>query len=162
MNSLISSSTRTLLLLLVIGLIAGLGYTIGRQNRSNGNEVVVPDPVPAETETVPTKLITSNVEVDQPTIDATITSPITIKGRARGTWFFEASFPINVIDANGRVLGQGIATAESDWMTTEFVPFSATITFSAPTTSTGKIVLEKDNPSGLPEHADSVSLTVSF
>ena len=78
-------------------------------------------------------------------------------GKARGTWFFEASFPITVLDKDGNTIAQGIAQAQNDWMTTEFVPFKADI--KIPDTYIGKatLVLRKDNPSGLPEHDASIS-----
>jgi hypothetical protein len=47
-------------------------------------------------------------------------------------------------------------------MTEEFVPFTATLTFEQPETETGFLVLEKDNPSGLPEQADELRIPVSF
>ncbi len=47
-------------------------------------------------------------------------------------------------------------------MTTEFVSFSATLTFPLPDTTEGRLVFEKDNPSGLPEHDDQVSFPVRF
>lgn len=91
-----------------------------------------------------------------------ITSPVKITGEARGVWFFEASFPITVFDDNGEVLGQGIATAKDDWMTENFVPFEANITFTAPKTDIGRLVLRKDNPSGLSEHDDALFIPVVF
>jgi len=36
------------------------------------------------------------------------------------------------------------------------------ITFENPETATGTLVLEKDNPSGLPEHADELRVPVRF
>ena len=47
-------------------------------------------------------------------------------------------------------------------MTTDFVPFSVTLTFVKPATATGTLVLQKDNPSGLPEHDASVEMPVQF
>lgn len=48
-------------------------------------------------------------------------------------------------------------------MTENFVPFSSTIEFSsAPTTQTGKVVLHKDNPSGLPQNDAKVEIPVRF
>ncbi|MBI5913361.1 PQQ-dependent sugar dehydrogenase [Candidatus Azambacteria bacterium] len=91
-----------------------------------------------------------------------ITSPITVKGEARGYWFFEASFPVKLFDGNGREIAVGIAQAEKEWMTTDFVPFSATLTFTKPSTAAGTLVFEKDNPSGLPEHADALRIPVVF
>jgi hypothetical protein len=91
-----------------------------------------------------------------------IKSPLTVEGQARGNWFFEASFPIRVMDANGKELGVGIAQAQGEWMTTEFVPFKVQVSFSQPTTDTGTLILEKDNPSGLLEHDDQFVIPIKF
>jgi hypothetical protein len=61
--------------------------------------------------------------VTKPSAGASVSSPVEIEGQARGFWFFEASFPIEIQDKNGQVLGTGIAQAQSDWMTENFVPF---------------------------------------
>jgi len=92
----------------------------------------------------------------------TVTSPLTISGEARGNWYFEASFPAKLLDGNGNLLVQIPVQAQGEWMTTEYVPFSATLTFSKPSTVNGTLVLEKDNPSGLPEHANELRIPVLF
>ena len=102
------------------------------------------------------------IMVDSPRPGETVKSPLTITGQARGTWFFEASFPVRLLDEKGQVLGQGIAQAQSDWMTEEFVPFMAVLEFSTPTTMRGNLILKKDNPSGLPEHDDELRIPVRF
>ncbi len=102
------------------------------------------------------------IVVAGPANDAQISSPVTITGTARGNWYFEASFPIKIYDSNNVLLGSGIAQAQSDWMTTNFVPFTAVITFAPATTATGTIVLEKDNPSGLPANDNSLTIPVTF
>lgn len=89
-------------------------------------------------------------------------SPLQLAGEARGPWFFEASFPVTLLDANGDVLAQSPAQARGEWMTEEFVPFAAQLTFPPPTTPTGTLVLTKNNPTGLPEHAAEVRLAVRF
>jgi hypothetical protein len=91
-----------------------------------------------------------------------LSSPITVTGEARGYWFFEASFPMRVEDSSGEVLGGGIATAGSEWMTESFVPFSGTITFSRGTNTQGFLVLMRDNPSGLPENDAELRIPVEF
>lgn len=95
-------------------------------------------------------------KLTKPSAKEIVKSPLTVEGEARGFWFFEASFPIRVLDANGKELGAGHAEALGDWMTTEFVPFRGVVEFKTPTTDGGTLVLEKDNPSGLPEHAAEV------
>lgn len=91
-----------------------------------------------------------------------ITSPVRIIGEARGNWYFEASFPVELQDANGNVLIQAPIQAIGEWMTTEFVPFDTSLTFKSPTTDTGLLILRKDNPSGLLEHDASISIPVRF
>lgn len=106
--------------------------------------------------------LSNNVIVTQPLLNTVVKSPVFIKGEAKGLWYFEASFPITIIDANNQTLGGGIAQAKADWMTTGFAPFDAAITFKNPTTSTGYIIFAKDNPSGLPEHADEEKMPIKF
>lgn len=102
------------------------------------------------------------IRVESPKANETISSPLTAKGEARGFWFFEASFPIRLYDANGKEIAIQIAQAKSEWMTEDFVPFEAILQFSPPETETGTLVLEKDNPSGLPENADELRIPVRF
>jgi hypothetical protein len=102
------------------------------------------------------------IVLDVPLSGAKVGSPLVVQGRARGGWYFEASFPVKIYDASGKLLGSTPAQAQGDWMTSEYVPFKATLTFSKPTTATGRIVLEKDNPSGLPENANELSIPVTF
>lgn len=91
-----------------------------------------------------------------------ISSPIAVRGTARGYWFFEASFPVEIQDISGRVLGRGIATAEGEWMTEGFVPFKTEIFFDAGNTKSGFLVFKKDNPSDLPEFDDELRIPVVF
>ena len=99
----------------------------------------------------------------QPIAGETILSPVIIEGKARGTWFFEASFPIVVVDWDGLIIGQGIAQAQSEWMTTDYVPFRAEIIFTKPTVkNNGWIILRKDNPSGLSQYDDAFEMPIFF
>ncbi len=102
------------------------------------------------------------IKVSSPVVGALVGSPLVVTGEARGNWYFEASFPVRLYDANGKELAVVPAQAQGEWMTTEFVPFSVTLTFEIPTTPTGTLVLEKDNPSGLPEFDDEISIPVRF
>jgi hypothetical protein len=102
------------------------------------------------------------IQAANPRPNQSISSPLTITGKARGPWYFEASFPAKLYDANGKQIGVVPVTAQGEWMTTEFVPFKATMTFSQPQTATGTLVLERDNASGLPENDDSLIIPVVF
>lgn len=103
--------------------------------------------------------------LDSPLANATVNNPLLITGKARGSWFFEASFPIYLLDSHGNMLGQGVAQAQGDWMTSNFVPFKATLTFTADPQiigDAGTLVLQKDNPSGLPENDDALRVPVTI
>jgi hypothetical protein len=91
-----------------------------------------------------------------------VTSPLIIEGQARGTWFFEANFSITVEDENGNVLATTVATALDEWMTTEFVPFTATATFEKTATKKGTLVLHKANASDLEDNEDSLIVPIYF
>lgn len=116
------------------------------------------------TENIGNELEKANlIRSDYPRPNQTISSPITIKGQARGNWFFEASFPVELTDMNGKIIAHGIAQAKGEWMTTDFVPYEVTLSFTTDMDGkTGFLVLKKDNPSGLPEHDDSLSIPIIF
>ena len=86
---------------------------------------------------------------------------MTVKGKARGTWFFEASLPVQITDSHNNVIATAPAQADGEWMTTEYVDFSVTIPFST-NESFGFIVIKKDNPSGLPENDAQFKIPVTF
>jgi hypothetical protein len=87
------------------------------------------------------------VSVSAPLPEATVGKKFTVTGQARGTWYFEASFPVKVTDGIGNVVGQGIAQAQGDWMTENHVPFTASVTVTS-YTGPAYLILQKDNPSG--------------
>ncbi len=103
-----------------------------------------------------------NIRVMSPTVNATIKSPLKITGEAKGSWFFEASFPVKIVDIGGSVLGEGVAQAQGDSMTDEYVPFKAEIKFDINGSTGGDIIFQKSNPSGLPENAGSFSFPILF
>lgn len=102
------------------------------------------------------------IKIKNPKPKEIINSPITISGQAKGGWFFEGSFPVQIIDNTGVTVGSGVAKAEGEWMTDNFVPFSSTISFDQASTTHGFIIIKKDNPSGLPENDDSVQIPILF
>ncbi len=102
------------------------------------------------------------IHVSSPLPNEEIKSPLVVEGEARGNWFFEASFPVKLLDENGNEIAKGSAQAQGEWMTTNFVPFKVTLTFKTSTTKTGILVLEKDNPSGDPNRNDSLRLPIKF
>ncbi|NQV92888.1 hypothetical protein HQ403_00105 [Candidatus Kaiserbacteria bacterium] len=92
-----------------------------------------------------------------------ITSPLVITGEARGTWFFEASFPVILTDWDGKIIAEHYATTEGEWMTEAFVPFTSTIEFKNPSYGKrGMLILKKDNPSDIPEFDNALEVPVLF
>lgn len=153
---------RTISIIIVL-LIIVFGAIWLRGNGQNGTVTVSPSPSAAVTITA-TATASANplIEVTLPHADSLVTSPLTVTGQARGTWFFEGQFPIRLVDATGKEIARGTAQAKGEWMTEEFVPFEGTLTFSKPSTTTGSLIAQKDNPSGLPQNDQSISIPVRF
>jgi hypothetical protein len=149
-------------LILIIAIAALALFYFMKDEAPSPGQNVYNTPSPATTTTPNTPVSHPLIRVSAPLPNTSVESPLSIVGEARGNWYFEASFPIKVLDADGKQIGIGHATAQGEWMTTNFVPFKATITFSSPRTETGTLVLEKDNPSGLPEHADEIRIPIRF
>ncbi|HMO77993.1 MAG TPA: Gmad2 immunoglobulin-like domain-containing protein [Candidatus Paceibacterota bacterium] len=124
----------------------------------------VPDDVQAQID-AKADLIT----LTTPAPNTVVPNPMILQGEARGNWFFEASFPVTLTNWNGLIIADGIATAEGEWMTEEFVPFSANLEYENPYKAgepdfmkRGFLILKKDNPSGLPENDDALEIPIYF
>lgn len=102
------------------------------------------------------------LRVTAPEENAVVSSPVLVEGEARGQWYFEATFPVLLEDADGNVLVESYATADGDWMTEDYVPFSAELEGDIPDDGEGVLVLKKSNASGLPEHDDELRIPVQF
>lgn len=125
-------------------------------------EEVTP-PMVEEPAPTPVVGIPDLITVATPSIGQRVSSPLVVTGSARGTWYFEASFPVEVRNAAGTVLGVGVAQADGEWMTENFVDFRAEVTFpTQPNGTTGFVVLHKDNPSGDPIRDQSVEIPITF
>jgi hypothetical protein len=118
--------------------------------------VLTPDTTTASTS------MESMIRVDSVIANQAVKSPLTITGQALGNWYFEASFPVELIDGNGKSLVITPAQAKGDWMVSGFVPFTVTLSFATPTTATGTLVFRNDNPSGLPENQKEFRIPVRF
>lgn len=119
--------------------------------------------------TVETEDKSDLIKVQTPLVESLVSSPLNISGEARGNWFFEASFPVVLVDWDGVVVAEGVAEAQGEWMTESFVPFVASLEFINPYNSgdpdfmkKGTLILRKDNPSGLPENDDALEIPIKF
>lgn len=109
------------------------------------------------------------IVLDNPPAGSYITSPLRITGEARGMWFFEADFTVLLVDWDGRIVAEHYVTADDDWMSEDFVPFSGELEFTSPYQpgdpdfmKRGTLILQKANPSGLPENDDALEIPVYF
>ncbi len=106
--------------------------------------------------------------VTSPTKNSVVTSPLIVTGEAPGFWYFEATFPLAVVNWDGLIIGEGYAQAQDEWMTQELVPFVGTIEFYEPLAQEGRqavvggLILQRDNPSGLPQNDDAVEFQIRF
>ena len=96
-----------------------------------------------------------------------ISSPLTITGEARGTWFFEGDFPVILTDWDGLIIAEGIAQAHppagGEWMGEDFVPFEGTLEFDKPEyKDNGTLIFQKDNPSDSSENDDALEISIIF
>ena len=109
------------------------------------------------------------ITLTSPVPNGVISNPVMLSGQARGYWYFEATFPITITNWDGLIIGEGYATAEGDWMTEEFVPFTTSLEFENPYVEgqpdfmkRGFLILKNDNPSGLPENQYALEIPIYF
>jgi hypothetical protein len=119
------------------------------------------------TEEIPEKITYINssedlIKVDLPFPGAVTGKEFSVVGQARGVWFFEASFPVKLIDKDGKELDVAVAEAQGDWMTENFVSFKADLKAPQSYIGPATLVLMKDNPSGLPENDASISFPITI
>ena len=112
---------------------------------------------------------TDRIRVEAPRPGDVVESPLVVRGQARGSWYFEADFPVVLVDWDGLIIADGIARAQDDWMTEDFVPFRAELSFESPYEQgdpdymqRGTLILQRANPSGLPENDAAVEVPLRF
>jgi hypothetical protein len=109
----------------------------------------------------PEKVVETEAIIISPESSEIVSSPLVVSGKAKGSWFFEGSLPVKLVDEADNVIAVAPAQAESDWMTSDFVPFKTLLNFTS-TSSSGYLIIAKDNPSGLAEFDDSIRIPVRF
>jgi hypothetical protein len=109
------------------------------------------------------------ITLTTPAPEMVMGNPVTITGAARGSWYFEASFPVVLTNWDGLIIAETYASAQSEWMTEDFVPFMAELGFENPYKEgdpdfmkRGTLILKKHNASGFPEHDDALEIPIRF
>lgn len=152
---------RYLVLILIIGfgaifllLIRNASAPTTRNTDKIAENALTPEALPAQKDDL--------IMVDYPLPQGVVASPILVKGKARGNWYFEGSFPVTLTDAQGNVLAQTYAKAQGEWMTTDYVPFTSSVSYTAPLGTKGFLILKKDNPSGEAKFDNALTLPVTL
>lgn len=109
------------------------------------------------------------IKVSGPMPLMVIESPLMLSGQARGGWYFEASAPVSLVNWDGLIIAESHVEAQGNWMTSEFVPFTGTLTFTSPYKDgdpdfmkRGILIFQKDNPSGEAANDDALEIPVRF
>lgn len=137
-------------------------------------KVTTPAPKPAEptpTEPTPpaeppapkiTYVNTSEADIFNvlPRAGDTVTAGITVSGSARGDWFTQGAFWVEVIAENGDVLIRNQVPSKGNSMTTGMVQFSSSVLISPNYHGPATVRLVNDNPPGHPNPDRSVSIPV--
>ncbi|MFH0739657.1 MAG: Gmad2 immunoglobulin-like domain-containing protein [bacterium] len=148
---------KILIVILLVAVVGALAWFLFSQKQDK-EEVVVPNP---NTTTTLANQYSDLIKVDSPNPNQVIQSPFTITGQARGGWYFEATFPVALLDLSGNTITSTFAQAQGDWMVENFVPFKSILNFKiATTTQPAILVLMNDNPSGLPENEKEIRIPV--
>ncbi len=150
-----------LIVLIIIGLVFWLllrpaAAPVVPVNETTG-DLLAPEAKPATKDDL--------IVVTSPLPGATVSSPIKITGKARGNWYFEASFPITLTNWDGLIIAEGYATAQGEWMTTEYVPFTATLNYTLPPETPyrrGFLILHKNNASGESQFDNAIEIPINL
>lgn len=162
-----SNASWLLITVVLIAIIAGLVWyimiqpaTIVHTDSTPIATTTQPQTTPVNTTTSATLPLSAHVSVTEPVSGGTVGKTFTVSGKAPGNWYFEASFPIMVRDSNDKVIARTHGNAQGDWMTTNLVAFTATVNIEAAYKGSATLILLRDNPSGMPENDDSVSIPI--
>lgn len=137
-----------LILIVLVGVVIWGGFLKSKEKLA---PIETPSPQITYKNTSAEKIV-----VDLPFPGAVTGKEFKVTGQARG-FYFEGSFPVEVLDKDGNSLFIGPAQAQGEWMVDAFVPFEIDVKVPETYTGPATLVLRKDNASGLPEHDASMS-----
>jgi hypothetical protein len=105
----------------------------------------------------------NEVVLTYPLAGEQISSPTTVSGTVPPGWMFEGVLPVKLVDSDGKLISTSLGREDipGSWQSGNAVTFSATVNFTTDSKK-GKLVIEKDNPSGLTENAASFEMPVIF
>lgn len=152
-----------LVCVLLIIIVAGMVALVVLPSHTASAPAVTTADTAALVPAAPHAPVSDSIVVDSPVNGSTVASPLAISGQALGSWYFEGTAPVALLDSSGSVIAQGAIVANGDWTSPGFVPFSGSLDFPAqPAGSTGTLVLTNDNPSGNPANQKTLDMPVQF
>lgn len=119
-----------------------------------------PAEAPAPT---PPPLSTAALVLETPQEGAAARSPLVVSGEAPSDWFFEEQFPTLLMDANGRVLAEAPAMAQTPVSENigGMIRFRAQLVFVVTQDTPVTLVLQEDMPQeGAPARETRLALTL--
>ena len=123
----------------------------------------IPEPTVVLKTMYPNATLAPSPKLEKPLSNSKITSPLKVTGTVPAGWMFEGSCPIKLLDSENQVIAQTTAKeiTPGSWQSEKDIPFTATLIFKTDTTK-GFLVIENDNPSGLPENSQSYMIPIKF
>lgn len=138
------------LVVIAIGLVYQLWLMMSINRHTTRPTTTIDNPYPTE------------IQIDDMVPGSSVRSPLLVHGRARGSWYFEATFPVLITQVDGTVITATFARATADWMTDNFVPYTVSVAFTVATPTPAFVVLKNDNPSGDPAKQKIVRIPVTL
>ena len=102
------SSANWLLIIVVIIAVALVGgWFLSMQNVQPIPETpTTTSEIPTGPQATYTNTDSNTIQIMKPLPGETASSTFVVSGQARGSWYFEASFPLNLVSATGTILTQ--------------------------------------------------------
>lgn len=141
--------TKIILLGILVFILAG-AFIFFKVKHGHEPELLAPGQTSSE-------IIVNNIKAGD-----VATSPLELSGQAKGSWYFEGSFPVKLLDSAGKVIASSQAIAQGDWMVEGFVEFKAKLEFDNALAGNYVLLFENDNPSGLPQNHKEFRLPVTL
>lgn len=92
------------------------------------------------------KNVSDYITITSPPPFGEVSETLIVTGDAKGTYFFEGDFPVEIFLENGEIINH-YATAQGEWMTEDFVPFKLEIDISHLAPQEILVKFHRNNPS---------------
>lgn len=142
-------------IILILVVIVG-GFTWWQYGEIKREEIEIPEIK------IPEGYGNDEIIIFTPKVNSEIHSPLKIEGKVKGSWLFEATMPVKLLDNKGEEIAIGFVQATEDWMTENFVPFKGELSFISKEGGEGTLIFKNDNPSGLPENEKEFRMPVKI